>query len=78
MMDFQDLPAWARRRLARRFQRGGNERIVRWMSVPAGRGAAPEREEPILDESPSDNIFTFVPRPEATAFDERPRAAAMG
>ncbi|KQT47847.1 hypothetical protein ASG52_11330 [Methylobacterium sp. Leaf456] len=74
MTDFEELPAWARRRLARRFERGASERIVRWMSLPAGRGAGAVSTEATAP----DNIVAFVPRPEAAPVYERPRVAAAG
>lgn len=73
MVDFEGLPAWARRRLARRFERGGSERILRWMSLPAGRGT----EADIAADAPA-NVVAFVPRPEPVPSIERPRAAAAG
>ncbi|WP_342148738.1 hypothetical protein [Methylorubrum sp. SB2] len=73
MTDFEGLPAWARRRLIRRFERGASERILRWMSLPAaGRGASST-----VATAP-DNIVAFVPRPEAVPVYERPRVAAAG
>ncbi len=72
MTDFEGLPAWARRRLARRFERGASERILRWMTLPAGRGAGG------TEAMAPDNIVAFVPRPEAAPVYERPRVAAAG
>ncbi len=75
MVDFEGLPAWARRRLVRRFERGAGERIVRWMSIPAGRGARSAEADPAI--APG-NIIAFVPRPDAAPAHERPRVAAVG
>ncbi|SFL19956.1 hypothetical protein [Methylorubrum salsuginis] len=78
MMDFEGLPAWARRRLTRRFERGASERIVRWVSIPVGRGA--DLNGAVFGEAATapDNIVTFVPRPDAAPDYERPRMAAAG
>lgn len=80
MLDFEGLPAWARRRLVRRFERGASERIVRWISLPAGRAAGADKTAPSAADAPSsaDNLVVFVPRPEAAPARERPRALAAG
>ncbi|WP_162296266.1 hypothetical protein [Methylorubrum populi] len=47
MIDFENLPSWARRRLNRHCARGGTGLVVRWISVPAGRGSRSERADQI-------------------------------
>ncbi|MDV2987728.1 UNVERIFIED_CONTAM: hypothetical protein Q9R58_25810 [Methylobacteriaceae bacterium AG10] len=42
MIDFENLPSWARRRLNRHVARGGTGLVVRWIAVPAGRGGSSE------------------------------------
>lgn len=79
MVDIEGLPAWARRQLVRRFERGSSERIVRWMSIPGGRGVGPGLAADDADTSrASDNVVTFVPRPDAAPTSEHPRAVAVG
>lgn len=78
MVDFEGLPAWARRRLARRFERGGSERILRWMSIPLGRGVATPGEEADAGTPVRDNVVAFIKRPEPVASYEPSRAVAVG
>jgi len=46
MIDFENLPSWARRRLNRHRVRGGTGLVVRWISVPVGRGTTNGGAEP--------------------------------
>ncbi len=47
MIDFENLPSWAARRLNRHIARGGTGLVVRWISLPAGRGARSGEADPV-------------------------------
>ncbi|MCX7282440.1 MAG: hypothetical protein NTX28_00005 [Novosphingobium sp.] len=78
MTDLDGLPAWARRRLARRFERGGNARILRCMSVPVGGGPDANDAASATEDAPTDDLIAFARRPEAVAAHEHPRAGLTG
>lgn len=78
MTDIDGLPAWARRRLARHFERGGNVRILRWMSVPLRRGPGAIDAVSGGANAPSDPFIAPPPRPDAATTFERPRAVVNG
>ncbi len=72
MTDIDGLPAWARRRLARHFERGGNVRILRWMSVPLRRGPGAIDAVSGGANASSDPFIAPPPRPDAATTFERP------
>ncbi|MFC7664930.1 hypothetical protein [Methylorubrum suomiense] len=78
MTDIDGLPAWARRRLARHFERGGNVRILRWMSVPLRRGPGAIDAVSGGVNASSDPFIAPPPRPDAATTFERPRAVVNG
>lgn len=72
MVDVDNLPAWARRRLDRHFKRGGSGRILRWMTLPAGAPAVPAAGAAnAAGHVPADNVIVFArashPIPAASA-----------
>jgi hypothetical protein len=78
MTDIDSLPAWARRRLARHFERGGNARILRWMSVPLRRGPGTIDAASGGANASPDTFIAPAPRPDAATTFERPRAVVNG